>query len=132
MKKTLIGLLIILGLGFASIDKGTLSDIRYSSNAAYEWFEVRGETVPSNSAEYFTISSMTAQSICLGGVTISAGTAITTCDILALTLAGETLASDVMTVGTPITAIKSAYYKISIPADPAATRNVTFNFILKK
>lgn len=62
---------------------------------------------------------------------VSGGSAISTLSAQAIYQNGTAVtAAQTLTSGTPITSIKSAFYKFSIPAS-ATTRNVSFNFIIK-
>lgn len=62
---------------------------------------------------------------------VSSGSAITTLSAQAIYQNGTAVtAAQTLTSGTPLTLIKSAFYKFSIPAD-SVTRNVSFNFIIK-
>lgn len=136
MKKILL-VLVILFLGLTSFAgtpaiRADYTGARVSSAFDSLWVEFINVAAPTSSAIVFYADNILGYASIDFNVTgVSAGTAVTTISAQAIYSNGNPVtASQTITLGTPLTAIKSAFYKFTLPAG-AVTRNVSMNFVIK-
>ena len=124
---------LILGFCFAGNPNIRVGNSGGKVSTAYEslWLEVKGVVAPTADMVIYLDNIAGYSSIDFYGMSVSSGNVPTTMSAQPLYANGDavSIAAQTLTSGTDLTDIKSAYYKITLPAF-SVTRNVSFNFLI--
>jgi hypothetical protein len=135
MKKLILAVMLLCLVGvsaFAGSPAIRVGNTGGQTSSAYEslWFEVRGAVHPTADIVWYADNIAGYSSIDFYGMAVSSGNTPTTISAQAVYANGSPIGSEqILTSGTDLTDIRSAYYKFTLPAF-SVTRNVSFNFLI--
>lgn len=133
MKKFLVFLVLILGLGFcanANIRAPGYANTSISDGYEFKYIQFRGQAITTTNGLVFYADNIAGySSIDFYGAAVSTGAAPTTISAQAIDAKGYNIgAAQVITSGTDLTDIKSPWYKFTYI--PTTNRTITLNLLI--